>query len=152
MNAANFMESETRTGMFPRENMVCFPPTSLWITSTSIVLLIRSNSQNLEMFNTGGWGNCIRSVLSFSTTYSKGWSIGHPINHIPLSSLTVANNPFRGLPSWVSDGMSNSNSIINHHHLISLCLYNWDCNHLLWMMIEKEDLINQSSFHLYSSW
>ena len=41
--------------------------------------------------------------------------------------------------------MSKSNSIINQHSPMSLCLYYRNCHHLLWLGSEKEDLINQSS-------
>ena len=55
------------------------------------------------------------------------------------------------IPCSVSDGMSSSNSIINHHYPISLCLSTRNCSHLLWVKKEKEDLINQSllSFILF---
>ena len=49
------------------------------------------------------------------------------------------------IPSWDSDEMSNSNSIINRHSPISLSLYISDSHHIPWLKIEKEDLINQSS-------
>ena len=49
------------------------------------------------------------------------------------------------IPSVVSDGISNSNSIINHHFPMSLCLLTRNYYHLLWVKLEKEDLINQSS-------
>ena len=41
--------------------------------------------------------------------------------------------------------MSNSDSIIKQHSLISLSLYHRNYIHLHWMKIEKGDLINQSS-------
>ena len=62
------------------------------------------------------------------------------------NSLTSPNdNGFNWIPSSVSDGMSKSNSIINQHSPMSLCLYYRNCHHLLWLGSEKEDLINQSS-------
>ena len=49
------------------------------------------------------------------------------------------------IPSSVSSIMSMSNATIIHHHPISLYLYTWNSNPLLWIQIEKGDLINQSS-------
>ena len=50
-----------------------------------------------------------------------------------------------------SDGMSSSNSIINHYYPISLYLYTRNCVHVLRVELEKGDLINQlsSSFILF---
>ena len=40
-----------------------------------------------------------------------------------VNSLTLMNASYRiCIPSSVSDGMSNSNSVVNHHSPISLCL------------------------------
>ena len=57
---------------------------------------------------------------------------------------TLLNESSNFIPSSVSDGISNSNPIINHYYPISLCLsyWNWQCHQF---EIEKEDLINQSS-------
>ena len=69
-----------------------------------------------------------------------------------VNSFTLLNvRPFIWIPFEVSDGISNSNTIINHHSPISLCLSyrNWD--HLHRLKIEKGDLINQSSLSSYSS-
>ena len=41
--------------------------------------------------------------------------------------------------------MSKSNTLFNYHCLISLYQYEWNWSHLLWLEIEKGDLINQSS-------
>ena len=59
--------------------------------------------------------------------------------------LTFSNEIFIWIQSWVSDGMSKSNSIINHHYPIALSLFYRNWYHLLGIEIEKEDLINQSS-------
>ena len=54
------------------------------------------------------------------------------------------------IPSSVSSIMSMSNATIIHHHPISLYLSIWNSNPLLWIEIEKGDLINQSlSFILF---
>ena len=60
------------------------------------------------------------------------------------NSFTSQNELFTWRLSSVSDGMSSSNSIINHYYPISLYLsyWNWQCHQF---EIEKEDLINQSS-------
>ena len=60
---------------------------------------------------------------------------------------TLLNESSNFIPSSVSDGISNSNSIINNHSPIELCLsyWNWRCHQF---EIEKEDLINQSSLSL----
>ena len=57
---------------------------------------------------------------------------------------TLLNESSNFIPSSVSDGISDSNPIINHYYPISLCLsyWNWQCHQF---EIEKEDLINQSS-------
>ena len=57
---------------------------------------------------------------------------------------TLLNESSNFIPSSVSDGISNSNPIINHYYPISLYLsyWNWQCHQF---EIEKEDLINQSS-------
>ena len=62
---------------------------------------------------------------------------------VVCSTFTLSNASI-WIPSLVSDGMSNSNAIINHHSPISLYLHIWNCSLLLWMKWEKEDLINQS--------
>ena len=61
-------------------------------------------------------------------------------------SLIFSNDLFIWIPCSVSDGMSNSNSIINHHFLMSLFLYIRNFRHLLEVEIEKEDLIMSQSF------
>ena len=62
------------------------------------------------------------------------------------SSLTLLNTlAFIQIWSSVSDGISNSNSITNYHSPISLYLCTRKNHNLLWTVIEKEDLINQSS-------
>ena len=61
-----------------------------------------------------------------------------------FTSLNASSSP-NCILFEVRDGMSNSNTIINHHYPISLCLQTRNCYHLLWLEIEKEDLINQSS-------
>ena len=51
-----------------------------------------------------------------------------------VNSLTLMNAlGINWIPSSVSDGMSNSNSVVNHHSPISLWLYHRDCYQLLWM-------------------
>ena len=64
----------------------------------------------------------------------------------PVNSFTFSNVWLSiYIPSSVSDGMSKSNSIINHHYPIALSLFYRNWYHLLGIEIEKEDLINQSS-------
>ena len=74
-----------------------------------------------------------------------------------VNSFTLLNEFFRiWIPFRVSDGISISNTIVNPHSPISLCLSIWYCNQLLWIEIEKEDLINQyiiiHTLHLKHSW
>ena len=65
-----------------------------------------------------------------------------------FNSCTSLNALFSCIPSSVSDGMSISDTIINHHSPISLSVHNRNAIHLLWIESEKEDLINQSSLSL----
>ena len=77
----------------------------------------------------------------------KGISISIIINQSVIlelcNSLTLLNPmEYPRIPSLVSDGMSKFNSIISYHSPMSLCLYTGKIHRSL---IEKEDLINQSS-------
>ena len=80
----------------------------------------------------------------------KRISISNIINQANIlelfNSFTLQNTVWPiCIPFSVSDGMSNSDSIIKQHSLISLSLYHRNYIHLHWMKIEKGDLINQSS-------
>ena len=79
---------------------------------------------------------------------SQSLSINQSIILELFNSCTPLNALFSCIPSSVSDGMSISDTIINHHSPISLSLYNRNAIHLLWIESEKEDLINQSSLSL----
>ena len=53
---------------------------------------------------------------------SQSLSINQSIILELFNSCTPLNALFSCIPSSVSDGMSNSNSVVNHHSPISLCL------------------------------
>ena len=82
------------------------------------------------------------SIKRISISISNNSSI---ILELCNSFTPIKLSPFIWIPSSVSDGMSNSDSIINHYSPISLCLYPGNSGLLLWIEIEKEDLINQPS-------
>ena len=78
----------------------------------------------------------------------KRISISISINQsiiLELSNCTLQNMLLSLIPSSVSDGMSSSNSIINHYYPRSLYLYTRNCVHVLRVELEKGDLINQLS-------
>ena len=80
----------------------------------------------------------------------KRISISNIINQANIlelfNSFTLQNTVWPiCIPFSVSDGMSNSDSIIKQHSLISLSLYHRNYIHLLWMKIEMGYIINQSS-------
>ena len=93
------------------------------------------------------------SIKRISISISNNSSI---ILELCNSFTPIKLSPFIWIPSSVSDGMSNSDSIINHYSPISLCLYPGNSGLLLWIEIEKEDLINQyniiHTLHLKHSW
>ena len=80
------------------------------------------------------------SIKRISISISNNSSI---ILELCNSFTPIKLSPFIWIPSSVSDGMSNSDSIINHYSPISLCLYPGNSGLLLWIEIEKEDLNNQ---------
>ena len=88
----------------------------------------------------------LRTVLEYSMAYSlsiiwsnevfKRISISIIINQSIIlelfNSVTFRNDLFNLIPSSVSDGMSNSNTIINHHSPMSFCWYKWNHLYLPW--------------------
>ena len=77
-----------------------------------------------------------KSISIYCSSYQS-------ISLVHINSRMLANSPFSRILSEESDGMSSSNTIINHHSPISLCLSYWNY-HLLWVESVQGDLINQS--------
>ena len=92
----------------------------------------------LPFFQTHSIHTCkvaVKSIVVLTNELIKRISISIIINSFIIlelvNSVTLSNELSICSPSSVSDGMSNSNSIINQHYLISLCLYNRNWHHIL---------------------
>ena len=88
----------------------------------------------LPFFQTHSIHTCkvaVKSIVVLTNELIKRISISIIISSSIIlelvTSLTLLNELFICISSWVSDGMSNSNPIINHYYPISLCLHTWNC-------------------------
>ena len=88
----------------------------------------------LPFFQTHSIHTCkvaVKSIVVLTNELIKRISISIIISSSIIlelvTSLTLLNELFICISSWVSDGRSNSNPIINHYYPISLCLHTWNC-------------------------